>query len=196
MANSTYMQNRWAYTRPQAIAWSKNSGITSGGLVVPDGTEGTDFIILSDHNRSEIAVGSQRIENRKRMINATMRSYHIADKLTVSWDWDMLPSRSYSGNPNFNSNGIPASGLTEYTVDGGAGGVDVVKWYENNPGSFYMFMSYDRHDKFAGQVDEYDHLHQYNDVIEVYFSSFNFNVIKRGGSNFDFWNISVAVEEA
>lgn len=195
MANSTYMQNRWAYTRPQAIAWSNNSGIVSGGLVVPDGTEGTDFIILSDHNRSEIAVGSQRIENRKRMINAHMRSYHIADKLTVSWDWDMLPSRSFSGNPNFNVNGNPASGLTEYTVDGGAGGVDIVKWYESHPGSFYMFMSYDRHDKFAGQVDEYDHLHQYNDVIEVYFTSFSFNVVKRGGSNFDFWNISVAVEE-
>lgn len=195
MANSTYMQNRWAYTRPQAIAWSNNSGIVSGGLVVPDGTEGTDFIILSDHNRGEIAVGSQRIENRKRMINAHMRSYHIADKLTVSWDWDMLPSRSFSGNPNFNVNGNPASGLTEYTVDGGAGGVDIVKWYENHPGSFYMFMSYDRHDKFAGQVDEYDHLHQYNDVIEVYFTSFSFNVVKRGGSNFDFWNISVAVEE-
>lgn len=195
MATSTYMQNRWAYTRPQAIAWSNNSGITSGGLVVPDGTENTDFIILSDHNRSEIAVGSQRIENRKRMINGNMRSYHIADKLTVSWDWDMLPSRSYSGNPNFNANGIPASGLTEYTTDGGAGGVDIVKWYESNPGSFYMFMSYDRHDKFAGQIDEYSHLHQYNDVIEVYFSSFNFNIIKRGGSNFDFWNISVSVEE-
>jgi hypothetical protein len=195
MATSTYMQNRWAYTRPQAIAWSNNSGILSSGLVVPDGTEGTDFIILSDHNRSEIAVGSQRIENRKRMINATMRSYHIADKLTVSWDWDMLPSRSYSNNPNFNAGGNPASGLTEYTVDGGAGGVDIVKWYENHPGSFYMFMSYDRHDKFANQVDEYDHLHQYNDVIEVYFSSFNFNIVKRGGSNFDFWNISVAVEE-
>jgi len=195
MATSTYMQNRWAYTRPQAIAWSNNSGILSNGLVVPDGTEGTDFIILSDHNRSEIAVGSQRIENRKRMINATMRSYHIADKLTVSWDWDMLPSRSYSNNPNFNAGGNPASGLTEYTVDGGAGGVDIVKWYENHPGSFYMFMSYDRHDKFANEVDEYDHLHQYNDVIEVYFSSFNFNIVKRGGSNFDFWNISVAVEE-
>lgn len=195
MATSTYMQNRWAYTRPQAIAWSNNSGILSGGLVVPDGTEGTDFIILSDHNRGEIAVGSQRIENRKRMINAHMRSYHIADKLTVSWDWDMLPSRSFSGNPNFNTNGNPASGLTEYTVDGGAGGVDVVKWYEDHPGSFYMFMSYDRHDKFAGQVDEYDHLHQYNDVVEVYFTSFSFNVVKRGGSNFDFWNISVAVEE-
>lgn len=195
MANSTYMQNRWAYTRPQAIAWSDNSGILSSGLLVPDGTEGTDFIILSDHNRGEISVGSQRIENRKRMINGNMRSYHIADKLNISWDWDMLPSRSYSGNPSFNSSGIPVGGLTEYTADGGAGGVDIVKWYESHSGSFYMFMSYDRHDKFADQIDEYNHLHQYNDVIEVYFSSFSFNIVKRGGSNHDFWNISVSVEE-
>lgn len=196
MATSTYMQNRWAYARPQAIAWSNNSGILSGGLLVPDGVEGTDFIILSDHNRGEISVGSERIENRKRMINGTMRSYHIADKLTVNWSWDLLPSRSYSGNPAFNSTGNPAGGLTEYTADGGAGGVDVLKWYEEHQGPFYMFMSYDRHDKFAGQVDEYDHLAQYNDVIQVYFSSFDFNVVKRGGSNFDFWNISVSVEEA
>lgn len=195
MATSTYMQNRWAYTRPQAIAWSNNSGITSSGLVVPDGTEGTDFIILSDHNRGDISIGSQRIENRKRMINGNMRSYHIADKLNISWDWEMLPSRSHSGNPNFNSVGIPNLSLTEYTADGGAGGVDVVKWYEDHPGSFYMFMSYDRHDKFDGQNDEYDHLAQYNDIVEVYFSSFNFNIVKRGGSNHDFWNISVSVEE-
>lgn len=196
MATSAYMQNRWAYARPQAIAWSKNSGIISNELLVPNGTEGSDFIILSDHNRSEIAVGANRIENRKRMINGNMRSYHIADKLNISWDWDMLPSRSYSGDPNFNVYGNPVSGLTEYTVDGGAGGVDIVKWYDNNPGSFYMFMSYDRHDKFDGQNNEYNSLNKYNDVIEVYFSSFSFNVVKRGGSNHDFWNISVSVEEA
>jgi hypothetical protein len=195
MATSTYMQNRWAYTRPQAIAWSNNSGSVSGGIVVPQGTELEDFIILSDHNRGEISIGQNRIENRKRMINGSMRSYHIADKLNINWDWQMLPSRAYSDAPNYNSYGNPQSGLTEYTADGGAGGADIVKWYEEHPGSFYMFMSYDRHDKFNGQVDEYDHLNQYNDVIEVYFSSFNFNIIKRGGSNFDFWNISVSVEE-
>ena len=195
MATSTYMQNRWAYTRPQAIAWSNNSGSVNGGLLVPGGTELEDFIILSDHNRGEISIGQNRIENRKRMINGSMRSYHIADKLNINWDWQMLPSRAYNDAPNYNSYGNPQSGLTEYTADGGAGGADIVKWYEEHPGSFYMFMSYDRHDKFNGQVDEYDHLNQYNDVIEVYFSSFNFNIIKRGGSNFDFWNISVSVEE-
>jgi hypothetical protein len=195
MATSVYMQNRWAYSRPQAIAWSNNSGSVSGGIVVPQGNEFEDFIILSDHNRREISMSQNRIENRKRMINGNMRSYHIADKLSISWDWEMLPSRSYSGNPNYNAYGNPVSGLTEYTADGGAGGVDIVKWYEEHPGSFYMFMAYDRHDKFDGQNDEYDHLNQYNDIVEVYFSSFNFNIVKRGGSNFDFWNISVELEE-
>lgn len=195
MATSVYMQNRWAYSRPQAIAWSNNSGSVSGGIVVPQGNEFEDFIILSDHNRREISVSKNRIENRKRMINGNMRSYHIADKLAIAWNWEMLPSRSHSDNPNYNAYGNPASGLTEYTADGGAGGVDIVKWYEEHPGSFYMFMAYDRHDKFDGQNDQFDHLNQYNDIVEVYFSSFNFNIAKRGGSNFDFWNISVELEE-
>ena len=195
MATSVYMQNRWAYSRPQAIAWSNNSGSVSGGIVVPQGNEFEDFIILSDHNRREISVSQNRIENRKRMINGNMRSYHIADKLAISWNWEMLPSRSHSDNPNYNAYGNPASNLTEYTADGGAGGVDIVKWYEEHPGSFYMFMAYDRHDKFDGQNDQFDHLNQYNDIVEVYFSSFNFNIAKRGGSNFDFWNISVELEE-
>jgi hypothetical protein len=196
MATNTYMQNRWAYTRPQAIAWSENAGELSGGLLVPSGTEFQDFLILSDHNRSEITVGTNRIENRKRMINATMRSYHIADKLTVSWDWQLLPSRAYNADPSFNSSGLSTTNPTDYTVDGGAGGADIVKWYEDHNGPFYMFMSYDRHDKFDGQNDEYDHLNQYNDVIQVYFTSFSFNIVKRGRANHDLWNISVTVEEA
>jgi hypothetical protein len=195
VSSRTYIQNRWNYNRPQAIAWSNNSGILSEGLLVPEGIEGLDFIILSDHNRGELSLSSNRIENRQRMINATMRSYHIADKLNISFGWEMIPSRSFDGKPNFDANGKPAYGLTEYTADGGAGGVDLVKWYETHPGSFYMFMSYDRHDKFADQNDEYDHLKQYNDVLEVYFSSFSFNVVKRGGTNHDLWNIDLSLEE-
>ena len=195
MASAVYMQNRWAYTRPQAIAWSDNAGILSNGLFVPDGTEYTDFLILSDHNRSIINLESNRIENRKRMINGNMRSYHIANKLNISWDWEMLPSRGFSGNPEFNSSGIATENVLEFTADGGAGGVDIVKWYEDHPGSFYMFMAYDRHDKYDGEAGQYDHLNQYNDVIEVCFSSFSFGVVKRGRSNHDFWNISVALEE-
>ena len=107
----------------------------------------------------------------------------------------MLPSRSHSGQPIFNtSTGLQTSESTEYTADGGAGGVDLISWYEDNPGSFYMFLAYDRFDKFNEAA--YTHLGQYNDVLEVYFSSFDYNVVRRGStSTHDFFDIDVALEE-
>ena len=72
------------------MLWSKNQGTLVEGLYVPDNSEyGSDsgiedFIVLSDHNRQPITFGMQRIENRKRMINGTMRSYHIACLLYTS----------------------------------------------------------------------------------------------------------------
>jgi hypothetical protein len=128
------------------------------------------------------------------MISGSMRSYHIADKTGVSWSWDMLPSRAYSGDPAYSETGtVTTNGLTPYTVDNGAGGVDIVKWYDNHPGSFYMFLAYDRFDNFT--TSEYSRFGQYNEVIEVLFAGFDYSVVKRGGETHDFWNISVTLEE-
>lgn len=199
MPNQTYINNRWNLSglrkRPQAVAWADSFSISEAGLLVPGGTEeGEDFLILSDHNRSEISFTKQRLENRQRMISGSMRSYHIADKTGVSWSWDMLPSRAFSGDPAFDNTGtVTTSGLTPYTVDNGAGGVDVVKWYDNHPGSFYMFLAYDRFDNFT--TTPYSRFSQYNEVIEVLFAGFDYSVVKRGGETHDFWNISVTLEE-
>jgi len=195
MATSSYLLGRKRFGRPQGIIWSNNSGILSGGIVVPDGVEGEDFIILSDHGRSELSFSKQRIENRKRLINGNMRSYHVADKVTASWSWDMLPSRAFSNDPIFSdSTGKQTSLSEEYTADGGAGGVDLIKWYENNPGSFYMFLAYDRYDKFDSLA--YAQMDKYNEVLNVYFSSFDYTVVKRGSTNtHDFFNVDVALEE-
>ena len=195
MANSSYLIGRKRFGRPQGIIWSNNSGILSNGIVVPDGIEGEDFIILSDHGRSEISFSKQRIENRKRLINGNMRSYHVADKVTASWSWDMLPSRAFSNNPIFNDNtGKQTTSSEEYTADGGAGGVDLIKWYENNPGSFYMFLAYDRYDKFDNTA--YAQMDKYNEILSVYFTSFDYTVVKRGSTNtHDFFNVDVALEE-
>ena len=199
MPNQTYINNRWNLSglrkRPQAVAWADEFSISDAGLLVPGGVEeGEDFLILSDHNRSEINFTKQRLENRQRMISGSMRSYHIADKTGVSWSWDMLPSRAYSGDPAYSDTGTgTTNGLTPYTVDNGAGGVDVVKWYDNHPGSFYMFLAYDRFDNFT--TSEYSRFGQYNEVIEVLFAGFDYSVVKRGGETHDFWNISVTLEE-
>jgi hypothetical protein len=198
--NASYIRGRWNLRglrkRPQAILWSDNYGTTSDGILIPNGSEYEDFLLLSDHNRTELQFSKQRIENRKRMINGTMRSYHIADKLQVSWSWDMLPSRPFNKDALFDpQTGKPtAPNLDDYTVDGGAGGVDLLDWYENHPGSFFMFLAYDKYNDFNEDV-KYENLSQYNQIIEVYFTQFNYDVVRRGGNTHDFWNITVGVEE-
>lgn len=210
MATAAYLTGRKRYQRPQAILWSENPGTLIDGLYVPTGYEiGADtgeetdaslfdqFIILSDHNRGEMQFNSQRIEQRQRTINGRMRSYHIADKLSMSVSWSMLPSRSYYTVPDFNSSGVsPNKNQTgEFTADGGAGGVELLNWYENHQGPFWMFLAYDKYSNFGSDSAAYGHLGQYNQIMQVYISDFNYSIVKRGGNNFDFWNISVTLEE-
>lgn len=223
MATASYITGRRRYQRPQGMLWSENSGslveLTPGGnkIYVPNGLEigqdtgsetNTDlydqFLILSDDNRGEINFKPTRIEKRERMINGRMRSYHIADKLQISTSWDMLPSRSYFQLPEFNfttgkSPHINDNNL-EFTSDGGAGGVEILDWYENHQGPFWVYLSYDNYKNFKnedGQVDNnsYAHLPQYSQLIQMYFTDFTYSVVKRGGSNFDFWNINITLEE-
>jgi hypothetical protein len=194
MVSSAYLSARKKWIRPQAIIFSNNSGGILDGVPQISGTEREDFIILSDHNRSDIAFSTNRLENRKRMVNGHMRSYHIADKMNISFSYNMLPSRSYDGDPDFDSNGLATNlGLSEYTADGGAGGAELLDWYNSNPGSFYMFLSYDKPQNFS--VGIYDKLDKYSDILEVFVSDFSYNVVKRGGTNHDLWDISISLEE-
>lgn len=280
MTTSTYLAGRKTYRRPQAMLWSENPPIISGGVYVPSGNEnqsvalitavndaypsagtieytsandfsigdsvsisgfsiagfngtflvtaatstyfrvlnsttGTptltnakaipvgEFLILSDHNRKDISFKPERIEKRERTVNGRMRSYHIADKMTISTSWDMLPSRAFSVNPGFSvTTGLPTASVglnqlttdRQYTVDGGAGGNELLDWYQNHTGSFYVFLAYDKKGNFA-ESGQYGHLAEYNEVVEMFITSFDYTVVKRGGNNFDFWNISVTLEE-
>jgi len=125
-----------------------------------------------------------------------MRSYHIADKLSISTSWKNLPSRALSSVQVFD----PLDGQTiigandlAYTSDNGAGGVDLLNWYDNHKGSFWLFLAYDKLTNF--DTDQYNKLGQYNEVIEVFFDDFQYDVIKRGRSTHDFWDISLSLEE-
>jgi hypothetical protein len=155
------------------------------------------FLILSDHNRGELNFTPTRIEQRQRTINGRMRSYHIADKLTMSVSWTNLPSRSYFQDAGFLATGLSPDKKTtgEYTADGGAGGVELLDWYENHTGPFWMFMAYDKYSNFGKTDADYTHLAQYNQIVQVYIADFNYSVVKRGGANHDLWNISVTLEE-
>lgn len=280
----TYLESRREYARPQAVLWADqdapktagvyNTPITPPGYEVNSNVEGSNFLILSDHNREDIGVKINRIGNTDRMVNGRMRSYFVADKRKVSITWKMLPSRSYSLDPNFRqgaftitnaeSNGttivfeavndlrpgelVAVSGVTDtdfnftgkrvtastpstftvmsditaktstggsatasevvrptgdfsdgesfqqFTVDGGAGGVDILNWYETHTGSFFVYLSYDKNSEFAS--NKYDHLNEYNEVLEMFISDFSYDVVKRGNAGHDFWDISVTLEEA
>jgi len=208
---AAYMAGRKKYGRPQGMLWSNNSGILSEGIYIPDGYEinsttanatSGDFLILSDDNRSPIDFVTTRIEKRERMINGRMRSYHIADKVQINVSWDLLPSRSHYTNPEFNvatgKSPYYGNNSLEYTTDGGAGGVEMLDWYRNHKGSFWVFLSYDNYKNFdeMQNIDNpYAHLHQYSEIMEMYFSNFQYTVVKRGSDNFDMWNISVTLEE-
>jgi hypothetical protein len=210
MATAAYLTGRRRYQRPQALLWSENAGTLVDGVYLPTGFEigaevpaETDealidqFLVLSDHNRGELQFNPTRIEQRQRTINGRMRSYHIADKLTMNLSWNNLPSRSYYQDPSFNASGVSPykNSNGEFTADGGAGGVELLDWYENHPGPFWMYLAYDKYSNFGKDDAAFGHLAQYNQIIQVYFADFSYTVAKRGGSNHDLWNISVTLEE-
>lgn len=219
MATNQYVTGRRKYQRPQALLFSENPGVIDNGLRVPIGYEvGTNtvsvtnerlldqFIILSDDNRQPIDVKIIRIENRERMVNGRMRSHHIADKRSFSISWQMLPSRSYSAKPNFNINtgkttldisGSPTMNDSIYTTDGGAGGAELKNWYDRHKGSFWVFVAYDNYKELglAHPDNQLGTLQKYNEVIEMYITDFNYSIQKRGGSNYDLWNVSITLEE-
>jgi hypothetical protein len=210
MATSEYMIGRKTYQRPQALCFSETEPIEEGGMYVPEGEEFSDFIILSDHNRSSINLGVQRIGTRKRTINGRMRSYWTADKLTISTSWDMLPSRGWrTGKPIGETAGTDLGvNLADYsdrfTVDGGAGGNELLEWYRGHTGSFWVLLAYDRYPIMGTDSSAFTKMWQYNEKVEMFLTDdFNYEVVKRGAGNqyqnyasMDFWNIDLKLEEA
>jgi hypothetical protein len=209
MATLNYLAGRKKYGRPQALLFADTPGTLIQGAngmthvpdgieinAVPDANQNERFLILSDHNRGPIDIKNNRLEQKERTINGKMRSFYIADKNTFSVSWQNLPSRSFSNLANFNnSTGAKDAGLDNYTVDGGAGGNELLDWYLNHKGSFYLFVAYDNYIKLKDQNDTYNRLGEYQEVIEVLFSDFSYSVNKRGYSKHDLWDISLSLEE-
>lgn len=79
---------------------------------------------ISDHNRAELSVDTQRIETPTRMANGTMRKYVIADKRTFSTSWEDLPHSS------------------DFTVDGFWGGREIETFFKANSGPFNLKLNY------------------------------------------------------
>jgi len=79
---------------------------------------------LTDHNRTVISVTPDRIENRKRMADGTLRNFVVAQKRKVKTSWDNLPNK------------------TSLTVDGFWGADALIGFYNTAFGEFTLRVSF------------------------------------------------------
>lgn len=198
-------QERWDYVnglrgRPNFVTFSENSGRYFNDVWLPEGEEGTDFIFVSDHNRSTAQFTPERIGARKRMINSQMRAYHIADKFSLPLNWENIPSRSYSDRNGYSAYKLDPANIAKFTVDGGAGGVELLDWHKRHNGSFWAFFSFDATRADLNNSTIYQ---GYSMIREVIITDFEYEVVGRspgaliGNSHYyvDMWNLSITLEE-
>lgn len=154
-----------------------NSSMPRGSLLLIQGTDlvanGGDGTVkynkVSEHNRSEFTVGSNRIEEFKRMANGTLRKFFVAEKRTFNLSWDMLPS------------------YRTLTVDGAWGAQDLRSFYNSTEGqgAFNIRVNFAK----TGTNQESSGYEQFN----VMFKDCSFVVVKRGLQ--PHWNVSITLEE-
>jgi hypothetical protein len=124
---------------------------------------------ITEHNRSSLDLGTERIEKVVRTSNGTLRKTHIADKRKFQLSWDMLPS------------------YRTLTVDGGWGAEDLRSFYYGDEGkqSFNIRVNLAK----TGSDQSTAGFEAYTVVI----SSCNFTVVKRGLQ--PHWNVSLSLDE-
>lgn len=126
---------------------------------------------VTEHNRSQFDISTDRIEKQQRMGNGTLRKYFVADKKTFSLSWDMLPS------------------YRTLTVDGAWGAEDLRSFYASaqGQGSFNIRINLAKdgtnQESVSGKYEEYT----------VMFTNCNFTVLKRGLQ--PFWSVSMTLVE-
>ena len=124
---------------------------------------------VTEHNRSALDLGTERIEKIVRTSNGTLRKNHIADKRQFQISWDMLPS------------------YRTLTIDGGWGAEDLRSFYFGEEGkqSFNIRINLAK----TGSDQSVTGFESYAVVI----SSCNFTVVKRGLQ--PHWNVSLSLDE-
>lgn len=174
MANFDSLNKK--YSRPSLIIFSDTEPTQNSlNLSQWKWEDGTKKLYLTDDGRAPMQINFERIETKKRMIDGTMRSVHIADKRTFETSWTNLPSRKLNGSESITSDGFGA-------------GIDLKEWYEDNPDDFWMLMVYDN-------SANTDHSVSANaESVHVFFNNFDFTIEKRGQFN-DLWNVSLSLVE-
>lgn len=170
------------YSKPSLIIFSLTEPVagTGGNAGKWDFAPSTP-LYLTDDNRSSLSITPQRIESRRRMIDGTMRSVHVADKMSFSTSWEAIPSRKTRPTPS-----TPDGLSNRITSDAFGAGQDIKAWYDANFSDFWMLLVYDA----SVSGNSITNVEKYN----VFFDDFDFSIVKRGQHN-DLWDVSISLVE-
>ncbi len=137
-------------------------------LASPPGTTKI-FNKVTEHNRSALELGTERIEKIVRTSNGTLRKNHIADKRQFQLSWEMLPA------------------YRSLTVDGGWGAEDLRTFYFGDEGkqsfNIRVNLAKEGSDQSSAGYESY----------AVIISSCNFTIVKRGLQ--PHFNVSLTLDE-
>jgi hypothetical protein len=141
------------------------------------------LVKVTDHNRSALSEDIERIENKQRMADGTLRRYTVSKKRTWSCQWENLPSTN-----------LVAAGLK--TVDGGMSGEDIEAFHNATDGAFRLVLRRGSAKDLA-TPNPADSALPYQDsnfyITKVMISDYNKEVTKRG--RVDLWSLSITLEE-
>ena len=177
---------------PFAIDTATNSFSYKGATVVAPGNTYTSpvanlnglsfsssnslrFRRLTEHNRQPLSLNTERIESVQRMANGTLRKYFIADKLTLSVSWEMIPS------------------FRNETVDGAWGAEDIKNFYESTAGRGTFRVKINPTVFSPSLVEESDGALADDYTYTMAFTSCDFTVLKRGLQTF--WSVNISLEQ-
>lgn len=134
----------------------------------PESPTYNKWVKISDHGRSPLNISVERIENKQRMANGTLRRYVVSKKRIFSASWDNLPNK----NVDFLANGVPGEWMEQF--------------HDEVNGEFRM--------RLRAGSDQAVATGDLTTEVNVMITDFSKEVTKRGKS-FDLWNIDVTLEE-
>lgn len=151
--------------------WTSNAGMLWAGQVI------------TDHNRAEINLSTEKIGSDKRMVDGTLRRHFIKNIRTWQTSWDSIPA-------DVNANAIPIA-------NGGISGRAMETFYLNTPGAFRLVLKNGNAIGLSTPNPAESAL-PYKDanfyIVNVMFTEFSVDIKKRGPYT-DLWNVNVTLQE-
>jgi len=177
--------------------FANTNTVTIKGIISSTNTSGTDNTGLNSNSGTVVGTVNSITSGTNTIYTIPVTIGTATSETWTSGGFIYLSGTPKIGDSSYNRTiNIRNEIIPEYTIDGGAGGAELLDWYQKHYGTFYVFLAYDKFTEFGTNDAAYAHLSQYQEKLEMYITDFTYSVQKRGGSNFDMWNITMTLEEA